>query len=103
LKTFGPFKQMSAYLHVLYVHGADYLKWAEETVGAPLGAISEAAIEAHNKLAKYFRKKHARMDSVEHQSDDVMLAKLVYSDPYIISYFEVVQTIKRGAIRKSKK
>jgi hypothetical protein len=43
------------------------------------------------------------MDSVQHQSEDMMLAKLVYSDPYILSYLEVVQTIKRGAIRKSKK
>jgi hypothetical protein len=52
LKTLSNYKGMSAVLHVLYVHGHEYLTWAKNVVGVPLGAISEGAIEAFNKGVK---------------------------------------------------
>ena len=52
LKTFGLARPMSAILHVLYAHGSLYLNWANDTVGVPLGAISDNAMECENKLKK---------------------------------------------------
>ena len=51
VKEFGEYKIMSANLHVLYVHGEEYLKHAEDNVGVPLGVLSESAMEHYNKVA----------------------------------------------------
>ena len=92
---------MTALLHVIYCHGHLYLEWAEEVVGVPLGALSESAIEAHNKDKKK-AKRHARMDSVAHHSADAMHHPTWTSDPLVIAYKEMIQTVKRGNIRKVK-
>ena len=101
IKTFGKYKQMTALLHVIYCHGHLYLEWAEEVVGAPLGALSESAMECHMKDKKR-AKRHARMDSVAHNSADSMHYPTWTSDPLVLAFRELIQMIKRGNIRKPK-
>jgi hypothetical protein len=90
---------MSATLHTLYVHGAEFLQWAEEVVGVPLGALSESAIEAHNGRVKSLKQRHARMDSLEHQSQDILHGEMWRSDPMVLGYLELHQEFRRGCIR----
>ena len=52
LKTFGRARPMSAIMHVLYPYGSLYLNCAKDTVGVPLGAISDNAMECENKMKK---------------------------------------------------
>lgn len=99
LKHLGSYKQMSATLHVLCVHGHLYLEWARDVVGVPYGALSESAIECHNKTTKQMKRNHARGDSLLHNCQDIMHGKMWRSDPLLLSYYETIQTVKRGAIR----
>ena len=92
---------MSATLHVLFVHGHDYIRWAQEDVGVPLGALSESAIECHNKVVKAMRRLHARMDSIVNQSADILYNNMWRSDPLVLAYFEVIQKYRRGFMRRS--
>ena len=101
IKTFGKYKTMTAVLHVLYCHGHLYLEWAEEVVGVPLGALSESAIECHNKDKKR-AKRYARLDSVAHNSADTMHSSTWTSDPLVLAFKEVIQVKKRGNARKLK-
>ena len=101
LKTLSTYKRMSAVLHVLYVHGHEYLTWAKDVVGVPLGAISEGAIEAFNKVVKKLRRAHARMSSLEKQSEDIHHWAMWPSDPKVIGYLELIQKKRRGFIRRS--
>jgi hypothetical protein len=94
---------MSATLHSLYVHGHKYLEWAEDVVGVPLGALSESAMECHNKSVKAMKEHHARMDDLEHQSEDILHGVMWRSDPLVLSYLECIQKIRRGCIRIPRK
>ena len=103
VKHLGPYKTMSATLHALYVHGHEYLEWAQNVVGVPLGALSESAIECHNKVVKALRRMHARMDSIIHQSEDILHGEMWRSDPLVLAFFEIIQEKKRGFIRRSRR
>ena len=100
LKTFGRARPMSAILHILYAHGSLYLNWAKDTVGVPLGAISDNAMECENKMKKFNKKSHARMNSVVNNHDDAFHACQWRSDPLVRSFWEISQKIKRGHRRK---
>lgn len=101
-KSLGSSKQMSAVVHVIYAHGADYLEWAETVVGVPLGALSDGGTEAGNKTKKHHKHFHARRDSVVHSSWDAFHATMWRSDPLVLSFWECIQTVKRGHVRKPK-
>ena len=103
IRYFAKFKTMPATLHALFVHGHEYLTWAEHTVGIPLGAISEGAIEAYNKMVKALRRMHARMSSIQAQSADIIHYELWWSDPLVNAFLEVMQEKRRGFIRRSKR
>ena len=89
---------MTATLHVLYCHGAEYLAWAQHEVGVPLGALAESAMECHNFDKKFAKVYQARQDSVEHQSEDCFHSVMWKSCPLVISYIEIIQIKKRGSI-----
>ena len=101
IKTLSKFKGMSGVLHALYVHGHEYLAWARDVVGVPLGAISEGAIEAYNKVVKKLRKAHARMSSLTKQSADIHHWAMWPTDPKVIGYLELTQKKRSGFIRRS--
>ena len=103
IRYFGKFKTMSATLHALIVHGHEYLTWAKDVVGLPLGAISEGALEAYNKMVKALRRMHARMSSIKAQSADIIHYELWWSDPLVNAFLEVMQAKRRGFIRRSKR
>ena len=101
IKTLSKFKGMSGVLHALYVHGHEYLAWARDVVGVPLGAISEGAIEAYNKVVKRLRRLHSRMSSITNQSEDIHHWAMWPSCPKVIGYLELTQKKRRGFIRRS--
>ena len=90
IRYFGKFKTMSATLHALIVHGHEYLTWAKDVVGLPLGAISEGALEAYNKMVKALRRMHARMSSIKAQSADIIHYELWWSDQLVKPFLEVM-------------
>ena len=87
---------MTATLHVIYIHGHEYLRWAQEVVGVPLGALAESAMECHNADKKRAKTGHARMTSLEHQSVDTLDSTMWKSCPLVNSFIEIIQKIKRG-------
>ena len=70
---------MSVTLHKLLIHRETIVEHALQ----PVGALSEEAQEATNKLYKSFRESHAMKHAREATNRDVFNRLLAYSDPYL--------------------
>ena len=103
LKHLGKFKKMTASIHVLYCHGAEYLAWSQYEIGVPLGALAESAVECHNGDKKFAKFHQARQDTVEHQSEDSFHSVMWKSCPLIISFLELIQIRKRGCVQRRRR
>jgi hypothetical protein len=100
IKFLGRYKTMTGSLHTIITHGHLFLEWARDVVGVPFGALTEGAGEADNKETKAMKSGHARRDTLEHNSEDIMHGKTWRSDPLVLGYYEAIQWIKAGNIRR---
>ena len=94
---------MSGTVHMLYTHAVEYLDWAKDTVGVPLGAMSECAMENHNKVKKHAKKRHARLDTLTHQSEDTHHAAMWPSCPKLLEHSEHFQRLRESKNRRRRR
>jgi hypothetical protein len=80
----GNYGSITANTHSLLVHGASYIKWAQEEVGVPLGWLTEGALEFGNKFNLQFRKQFAFRGSITDETKQIFIRRLELSDPKLV-------------------
>ena len=95
-------KNMTANVHMLIAHGADYMKWAQEDLGVPIGVLTEGSIEVLNKDVKQDNKCFVARISSERVQRDIMVRRNWEADPLLHFEATVRQVIRSGNIYRKK-
>ena len=94
---------MTANVHLLIAHGADYMKWSQEDLGVPIGVLTEGSIEVLNKDVKKDNKCFVARISSERVQRDIMVRRNWEADPLLHYEATVRQVIRSGNIYNKKK
>ena len=100
--SLGQFRMMTASIHILLAHGHLFLDYAQNTLKCPNGHLSEASVEAANKLNRLLRFFLSRKNSLRNERVDMMIRHLWQSDPIVIA-FAALQRWAKGRIGKGNK
>ena len=102
VKELGSYQNMTSNFHKVLCHGKSFIKFAQNELGVPLGALSEGSIERGNKQNKSMVKRFSRKNSFVNESYDVLNRRLWQSDPKLIWEQRVNTKICRGNLRKKR-
>jgi len=103
VEDLGPWKSMTANLHMLVAHVADWVQYIQENYDIPPGRCTEGSLEAGHAVVKKCLQRFSRKCSFKLANYDVMVRGFWTSDLLLHYEKNIGQRIRVGAARSGSK